>query len=441
MIYSAPIFLQKPSKRKMRFSPASGPTFQAFIYQEKIFHELDNLIKGCFDKGTKSKRWTPGIFAFIPPMGAVDNSKSWRLLSAQCSGITLLCDAMLYDHALFLFSKVLERSKAAAQSYDPNILIHFWTICHSLYSLRFPKRRKFILLRVLLRHLRDEFSKSLGSHPLVRFLDSLIKVLDVSPDDLRTTVGLAYWKTIHVLVDSGGMPCNHRMILNMGSHCTKHWKSKFKVQTELLEIPYKELLQSMEACPNAKVEQKISLLYDYTEAISRSKYNTKDVMDQAIRLWIQSADLCRKRARMQRLHWTEHAQALVFSTELVAKHYLEYLNEHGKTVSPSHDRTTGFWYMSEAIEILRLGDLQCRIRAFSFSMRLGLWLKSYYGAKSAKEEKLRRVQILSRISKTVITVSEPQNLTIREKGGNSMTRWRRQRRIVRDTLCSYLPEL
>lgn len=441
MIDSAPIFLQKLLKRKTRFSPAPGPLFQAYIHQEKMFHEIDNLIKGCFDKGTKSKRWTPDISSFIPPMGVADNSKSWRLLSAQCSGIALLGDAMLYDHVLFLFSKVLERSKAVAQSCDPNILIYFWTICHSLCDLRFPKRRKFILLRVLLWHLRDEFSKSLGNHSLVRFLDSLIKVLDFSPDDLRTTVGLAYWKTIHVLVDSGSIPRNHRMILNMGSHCTKHWKSKFKVHTELLKPPYKALLQSMEACPNTKVEEKISLLYDYTEAISRSKYNTKEVVDQAIQLWIQSADLCRKCVRMQCLHWTEHAQTLAFSTEVVAKHYLEYLSEHGKTVSTSHDRRKGFWYMSEAIEILRLGDLQCRIRAFSFSRRLGLWLKSYDGAKSAKEEKLRRVQILSRIPKTVITVSEPQNLTIRERGGNSTTRWRRQRRVVRDTLCSYLPEL
>lgn len=441
MTDSVPVFLQKPSKRKTGLSPEPSPTFQAYIHQEKMFHELDNLIKGCFDKGTKSKGWTPDISSFIPPKGAVDRSKSWRLLSAQCSGIALLSDAMLYDHVLFLFSKVLKRSKAAAQSCDPNILIHFWTICHSLCDLRFPKRREFILLRVLLRHLRDEFSKSLGNHSLVRFLDSLTKVLDFSPDDLRTTVGLAYWKTIHVLVDSGGIPRDHRIILNMGSHCTKHWKSKFKARTELLEAPYKTLLQSMEARPNTKVEQKISLLYDYTEAVSRSKYNTKDVVDQAIQLWIQSADLCRERARMQRLHWTEHTRALAFSTELVAKHHLEYLNEHGKTVSPSHDRSKGFWYMSEAIEILRLGDLQCRIRAFSFSRRLGLWLKSYHGAKNAKEENPRRVEILNRIRKTVITVSEPQNLAVRKRGGNSTTRWRHQRRMVRDTLCSYLPEL
>jgi hypothetical protein len=435
MTDSVPVFLQKPSKRKIRLSPAPGPIFQPYIHQEKMFHELDNLIKGCFDKG---KGWTLGISSFILPEGAADYSKSWRLLSAQCSGIALLGDAMLYDHVLFLFSKVLKRSKAAAQSCDPNILVHFWTICHSLCDVRFPKRREFILLRTLLRHLRDEFSKSLGNHSLVRFLDSLIKVLDFSPDDLRTTVGLAYWKTIHALVDSGGIPRDHRIILKMGSHCTKHWKSKFKARTELLEPPYKAFLQSMEACPNTKVEQKISLLYDYTEAISTSKYNTQDVVDQAIQLWIQSAGLCRERARMQRLHWTKHTQAFAFSTELVAKHSLEYLNEHGKTVSPSHDRSKGFWYMSEAIEILRLGDLQCQIRAFSFSRRLGLWLKSYQEAKNAKEEKFRRLEILSRIPKTVITVSESQKLAVRKKGGNSTTRWRRRRRMARDTLCSEL---
>ncbi|KAF2012835.1 hypothetical protein BU24DRAFT_465190 [Aaosphaeria arxii CBS 175.79] len=357
----------------------SGLTFKPYQYSEKILHELDIFIKGCFDEGTNGKGWTYGTSSFIPPSGAAANSKLWKLLAADCAGIKLLGDALLAEQVLHLFGKILRRAKAAAQTCDPNFLIHFWTICQSLCELRYPRRHDFTLLRIFLAQLRDSFLGSFGRHPLVNFLELLLQVLYFSLKDFRPTIGLAYWKTIDALVKSAGVPYDHRIILKMGSQCTRQWKSKFQARTELLESHYKTLIATLDSRTDTSPEQKVRLLHDYIEAISKPRFNYPDVVEQATCLWIQSRALCRDRVGDQNLRWTKHGQPFAFATELVALHHI---NEHGKPISPKPDRDTGFRYVSEAIDILRLGDLWCQIRAFAFSRQLRLWMKAFHAPKS-----------------------------------------------------------
>jgi hypothetical protein len=234
-------------------------------------------------------------------------------------------------------------------------------------------------------HLRNEFSRSSEKNAFAQFLDVLIEVLAASPDDLRTTVGLAYWKTIHML-DGFFQPKSpdHPIILQMGLHCSKNWKSKFEPPTKLLAPRYQAMLQSMEAPTFTEIER-INILHDYIKAASKTKFNKRIVTVPAMQLREQSAKICYKSGTMQNLHWTKVTEALVFSTELLAKHHLE----RGKDVSEDRDPNHWFWYMDEAIKILRLGDLQCQIQAFSFSNRLAVWLKENKRGTAAKEEKHR----------------------------------------------------
>lgn len=435
--------------------PTSGLSLREYVYQESIFHELDILLKGCFDKGTKGRGWTIGSSSFITPQGSSCNSKAWFRLSAQCSGIALLGEADLYGQSLYLFGEVLRLSTIATQSCDLNMMIHFWAICKSLCHNRFPMGRQFILARAFVQHLRDQSLKSLGNHPLVRFLGSLMRVMGSYPENFHITMALAYWKTIHVLTNSCGIPQDHPIILRMASRCTKDWRSKFEARRELLDSYSNNLIQSLHASCTVKFEKKVGLLYEYIEATAKGKYNTKDIIEdqeslqniveRAIQLWEQTKERCHERARTGDLTWQKYTQAFTFSTELLAKHHLGCLNEHGRSISLHQDRSKGFRYMNEAIDILRVGDLQCRIRAFSLSRRSALWLKAYQERSNAQEERFRRSEILKTIPRMELALPEPQQLGSRGGKGNARLAknrawWRRRQSMVRGTFESYVPK-
>lgn len=435
LIFFLVIIFKKQFKGTGVESLPPGLTFEAYLHREKILHELDIFIKGCFDKGTGGKGWTYGASSFIPLSGSARTSNSWKLLAVDCAGVRLLGDALLSEQVLHLFGKILRRAKAAAQTCDPNFLIHFWTMCQSLCELRFPRRNDSTLLRIFLMQLRDSFLGSSGRHSLVKFLELLLGVLHLSPKDFRPTIGLANWKTIDVLVKSARVPHDHRIILKMGSQCARQWRNRFQARTELLESHYKTLIATLDSRPDTKLQQKVSLLHDYIEAISKPKFNTADVVEQATRLWIESRKLCLNRTGDQSLQWTKHGQPFAFATELVALHHM---NEHGKSISPRPDRDTGFWYVREAIDILRLGDLLCQIRAFTFSRRLLLWMKAFHAPKTEQvKEAVRRSEIRNCIPKTVIQMTERQRMVVHERKANG-TRHRRWCRVMRDSFCSHL---
>jgi hypothetical protein len=55
----------------------------------------------------------------------------------------------------------------------------------------------------------------------------------------------------------------HPIVLNMGSCGTKHWKSKFKVDEDKLDLKYKSLPNDMNRCNysgDAEEQEKISIL-------------------------------------------------------------------------------------------------------------------------------------------------------------------------------------
>ncbi|PVI01648.1 hypothetical protein DM02DRAFT_339088 [Periconia macrospinosa] len=414
----------------------TGLTFKAYQQMEKILHEIDIFIKSCFDAGTNGKRWTYGTSSFILPSGAAATSKHWKLLAADCAGIQLLGDALLGEQVLHLFGKILRRAKAATQRYDPNFLVNFWTICQALYGLRYPTRHDPTLLRIFLKHLRDLFLAISGHHSLTNFLELLLQVLQFSPNEFRSTIELAYWKTINVLVKYAGVPADHRIILKMGLQCTKQQRSKFQARTELLRSRYKTLIVTLNSQQNTRLEHKVRLLHEYIEAISKHEFNTPDVVEQATCLWTQSKELCTEHMADHSLRWIKHGQPFAFATERVA---LYHVNEHGKAISPSPDRDTGFRYLSEAIDILRVGDVLCQIRAFAFSRQLRLWMKAFHAPKSKLgTETVRLGEIRSCIPKTVIQLTDWQTMAVHERKASG-TRHRRWCRAVRDSFRSHIP--
>ncbi|KAH8728541.1 hypothetical protein GQ44DRAFT_769505 [Phaeosphaeriaceae sp. PMI808] len=263
-------FMMKPKKMEKAPNRVRELSFEEYIHQERSFHALHSFINGSFD--LKSGRWTVSVFRRLD--ASSDHHGSWRLREARCRSMTTFALSPLYDRVGASFHELLEDIQGVAEPCDPSMLIYFWPICQTLFEVRLCRqdRKNFILLRVFWASLRKEFARASRGHPFVQFLDSLMMVLVTSPGHIRPTVGLAYWKTIHML-DSFLRPesADHPVILRMGSHCSNNWKTRFQPQIEKLERRYQNDLQFPEASNYLRVERRICVLQDYVEAISKSE--------------------------------------------------------------------------------------------------------------------------------------------------------------------------
>jgi hypothetical protein len=258
--------------RNTQPSPIPSISTEPYVHQYRIFHVIDGVGKSTL---ASKKPWTTNMTEFVPPNGAENRrSTSWQSVSDKFSNIATLSKTRVAGTVKSLLKDAsLELSKAT-ESRDPSFLIYFWRICVDLSGIRLHSRTyfgEFVFLRVFLRHLRDLFLQSSGNpkDDLVVFVESFFQIVEHTPRDLTVTLGLSCWKTIHMFGDM--ISHEHPIVLNMVGFCTKHWKSKFKVDEDTLDLKYKSLFDSMnrrDCGGDAQEQEKISILYDHTYALS-----------------------------------------------------------------------------------------------------------------------------------------------------------------------------
>jgi hypothetical protein len=426
-----------------------GP-FLSTVYlpQEALFHAIDVLFKGMFAAGSSS--WRADTRHFKPPRNTPDSAKAWQLLSDQVESIHMLVDAELYQHANFMVEEVLTGLKAATGPCEPSFMVHFWKICHMLAGV--PERRKIKTQRStwiawFLRNLKQILSSMFDEHSLIVMVDSLLSVWETSPRDLKPTLGLGQWKAIHTL---GSLIGNtHNIVLNMGAYCTKNWKSKFSAASNMAELLHQSLLDADRH--HLGVEQTAEAFLDYLLAAAKEKYNEIDIINAATQLSAWAGRICLEKSHWHVLQYDSVTRAFVYSSKLVATHHLETWKQPEQKQNKSPNRELSYKYMSEVIEILRYGDLQCRIRAASFSKRLSTWFKGHPQKKGDRletvaieeemakvlEEKARMREIVRQIPKQRIKGSRKRKWV----GGRRKTASRAEKTLARDLLfASLLPK-
>ncbi|KFA71084.1 hypothetical protein S40288_05516 [Stachybotrys chartarum IBT 40288] len=407
---------QKKRHRRQTSTRLNIGPFLVTVYvdQEKLFHSIDGFIKGLFAAGRKS--WTAEGQRFTPPSDSLDTTKSWQVLVDQVSSISLLVEQQLYHHVNYMLVEVLKRLKNIALKCDPNFLVNFWTICHVLTRILVGGRKsQNVWVGWFLQHLKEILAPDFSKHPLMGIVGSLLRIWASSPSDLRPTLGLGHWKTIHTLSEMIGK--NHEIILKMGAFCTKSWKSKFSASDAMGELLHKPLL--MAGGGDIGTERTAQLALDHLFAVSKGKYNKPEVVHEAVELLRWTADIIREKERRNALEHDSVTRAFVFSTELVATYHLETWKQPMQRQNKQQNCELSYQCMNEAIEILRYGDKDCRIRAASFSKRLATWIQGHQQKagdrtkKVAVEEQRRRIsaekerkrEIISKIDKEQITGS------------------------------------
>ncbi|KAK0720996.1 hypothetical protein B0H67DRAFT_553066 [Lasiosphaeris hirsuta] len=424
-------------------------------HQHKMLHTIHALVQGIFD--TKKKD-------VVQPVGAEYRS-AWQLLYDKCLGFAAVCGGGTGGRANFLYNQILEQLRKLPELRDYMFLIYIWKICLSMSAMRFPGRtdtNRFIFLQMFLMRLRSAFTDVAGGqqqpHSEVVLLECLFRVLSSSPQHFKTTLGIGCWKAMNMIGSMIGH--EHTLILAMGVYCIKHWKNNFEVNVERLEPQYKLLLDQQEDAQRPSEDQ-AAVLYGYASTLlqkqdrSRGEKILDSTAEYAARLLALTAEPCRTAARARSLRYDVTTRAFAFASELVANHRLEtqVSRETRDFSTRGHTFSTP---MDQAIEVLRNGDLECRVRAAELSKRLAIWLKSYCpGDKVSsackrpngrvrgpmgKQEKQRTREILSAIGQMPVpvhAVRQPSG----EKAANQNNRWRNKQRRVRKAVLQDLVEV
>ncbi len=420
---------QRPAvDRGERTVPRSLVT--VYEFQEELFHAIDAVLQGLFAAGEQNS-WSVDADRFRPPPGTViprdtpASSAVWQLLSDQVASVGMLADAQLFRHVVSMLGQVLAGLQVAARANDPSFLVHFWTICHVLAGI--PVRRGgrdgrgTPWLGWFLRRLKEVFSLAFGGHALVAMVDMLLRVWESSPRDLQTTLALSHWKAIHTL--GGLIGSTHIIVLNMSVRCAQTWKSKFSTPISTVERLY-EASVFADAC-QLDAEQRAEAVLNYLSAAAKSKYNDPEIVSEAERALSWTGGMCRERARRQReLQYNWVTRAFVFASELLATHHLEPRRQPGQdqALLRAAELELSYQYMGEAIEILRRGDVQCRIRAASLSRRLSTWIKGHPQKRgnrthkeAMKEEKRRALDERDRTREIVQSITKGQMKGVRRR--------------------------
>ncbi|KAK1536613.1 uncharacterized protein CCOS01_01933 [Colletotrichum costaricense] len=397
---------------------------KTYLHQERMFHALDQLVKGLLASGQKS--WTVDPvrpISFIAPNsgGRTEHasttprsppSQDWEPLVEKCHGMATLAETSQFSELLSVFGNVLASTKQMVQTCTPNFLVYFWKVCIALFQVRIGGRKDYLCLRLFLHNLGAYLARSpsVGAHHAVTvFTASLIGVVESESLDLKVTLGLAYWKAIHVLASLLGG--DHAIVLNMTTHCVRHWPGRFTPQKHVLESAYQELLSRKSSAPWALSEKDISLQLDYLRTVSAKKNYAPDVIQRADELRRTTRDISLSKATTGRLQATVTTRAFDFTTELLTAHHLEAASHARDADSVEASQAVAFGLLNTAIETFRKGSLECQIRAVAFSKRLEVHLRASGRKKQGLDEKDRGRDVRLAIKRAVMVPSWEPSFT------------------------------
>ncbi|KAK3296516.1 uncharacterized protein B0H64DRAFT_475308 [Chaetomium fimeti] len=321
-----------------------------------------------------------------------DGGFVWQLASDRCRGITSLFESRREPIAGFLFDRLVDGLASSVRPEDPMFLVQMWQLCVSLSRIHFHQREiaeRLMFLRLFLHRMRQRLLPFTPSqeHPVLAILGALESILVKSPKSLKWTLAIGCWKSKAMLDRVFGQMTDHVSLEN-GAFCVQNWRSSFELDFRELEARYHPLVDNFG--PHPLTEDKIAILYCYTSALARIVPLNNDAtplfLGHLAVLLDQSSRHVRHEAEAGSLAYGGVVSAFVFSTELVAKYLLEggkYKHVLRERLSPSQPYDV---YLSEAIEILRSGDVDCQVRAAELSRRLGTWLKAYCLGEKNKEK-------------------------------------------------------
>ncbi|KAK3377307.1 hypothetical protein B0T24DRAFT_678152 [Lasiosphaeria ovina] len=395
-------------------TPPAAFEADACRHTETMLRCINNLVKGIFDQRKSSS-----------PSSRRRTSPSWQLVYDKCHGLAGIKGMMVQPGKLwFLWHQLLDQlgSVAATQARTLAFLTQFWRICaclmHVYLFVRIQSNASPVL-RVFLSRLKTHFLATMGKRDdLVVLVESLLGVLVSAPLHLKTALGIGCLATMDGLSRMVG--CSDALILKMASCRFEHWKpDSSSEEHHRLEL-YRPLLDGINAA--SPTQSDIEVLSDFT--LSQRYSNPQQTPKHAALLYKLALEQCRAAPpRAGGLKYNQSLRALAYSAELLAVCNLDpVIGERdpvtGKPVHNVLERDRAFQRVADAIDLLRRGDLECRVRAVHLSKRLSIWFKTYFPgqAKTGRRQRSRKMQQRHETSAILAQIDELTHVHVGDDG-------------------------
>lgn len=138
---------------------------EPYVYQYKILHAIDSLVKMLFDQKGRYK-WSASRTKLIISNQSLEDTATkslaaWQSLFDKCRGIEAFHEGHVMQGTLSrlktLFDRVLSQVKATEFLCDPHMLLYIWKVCDTLMSVILDGEiwvEKYILVGAFLQSLR-----------------------------------------------------------------------------------------------------------------------------------------------------------------------------------------------------------------------------------------------------------------------------------------------
>ncbi|VTT81239.1 unnamed protein product [Fusarium fujikuroi] len=251
---------------------------EPYVYQYKILHAIDSLVKMLFDQKGRYK-WSASRTQLTISNQSLEDTATkslvaWQSLFDKCRGIEAFHEGHVMKGTLSrlqaLFNRVLSQVKATEFLCDPHMLLYIWKVCDTLMSVILDGKiwvEKYILVGAFIQSLRFRLRDLgfKGSDHLMVLVDSLFSIFNSTPLDLKKSLGLGCWKFMEILGSQIGN--DHFVILNLGMYCNRTWGNIWGlVDVEELQTRYKHYLP----LSNAGYEPPIAITVPEHQGVSMS---------------------------------------------------------------------------------------------------------------------------------------------------------------------------
>lgn len=260
---------QAPEEYAPYCRPTPSISAEPHFHQYKIFHAIDRLVRGLFDLKKRSRTSPDSVNQFVDEVpGTLNNSAPSQLVEDKCIDIVHLSEARIDVKVKAALEDIFKALKTATRSHESD----------------FPDS------------LLKDMSRSVEHSPSPADLLRKLLVPLRFPTKLVAEFPQAKSGSRQPLCDPHRLsPPSCRVIIQkMGLDCAKHRKSRFKTDPNVLESQEEHFSRCLEDSDSTNTVQEISLLYDYTCAMSKDKYNSETLAYRVSRPLSLTAGICQQ---------------------------------------------------------------------------------------------------------------------------------------------------
>lgn len=340
----------------------------AYRFQEQVMLGLDRYIRAIFSP--TGGRWSFNMFSFIRDTGDTTTFIVWERIADQCTTIEDLVKQDFVGTAEYLMKDLLDSLPTSSRITDPSMLLQLWQACLKLLSIDEQNVFTYSTLSRFLDTIKEKLAAAKRAQgDLATVVDPLQDVVDalasISRPEMKEAIRLATFKTAIALQETIGD--ENIMVLSMWSFYCRTWRTSERSRHTLLE----KLEHVWRTNLRTRDADTVATSYYYTYAVHNI---SKDVTKSANLAQVLVHNL-ETEGFSDEPTWGMRTLAFQVCSKLLARHHRSCAFVETVQQETVDKRFEYYQTMEKAINVLKQGDILCRVAAASMATTLGYWLQ------------------------------------------------------------------